>query len=94
MALTATVTKKSVTTGQQAKLWQIVFNLIIKDNDVEVINQDVSCEYRTGENVVDKVIEVKNKMQLVVNDYKSAQVIFNAAALDTAVTAIQGGLAC
>jgi hypothetical protein len=89
--LTATVTKKSVTTGQSG-LWIIVFNLVVKDGTPEVINQDVSCEYRTGESPSQKVVEIKNKMQKIIDDYKSSQVIFNAAALDTAVQNIQGGL--
>jgi hypothetical protein len=91
MALLATVTKKSVTTNQD-KLYSITFNLLVTDGAAEVINQNVACEYRTGENVGSKVTEVKEKMQKLIDNYKAAQAIFNAAALDTAVTNIQGGL--
>jgi len=89
--LTATVTKKSVK-YVQPKLHSITFNLILKDNDIEVVNQDVSVEYRTGETPAQKVVEVTTKMQTLVDNYKSEQVIFNAAALNNAVQSIQGGL--
>jgi hypothetical protein len=91
MALTATVTKKSVK-YVQPKLHAIVFSLSLKDNDVEVLNQDVSVEYRSGEAPSGKVAEVKEKMQILIDNYKSEVAIFNAAALDTAVTNIAGGL--
>lgn len=89
--LTATVTKKSVK-YVQPKLHSITFNLILKDNDIEVVNQDVSVEYRTGETPAQKVVEVTTKMQTLVDNYKSEQVIFNATALNNAVQSIQGGL--
>lgn len=88
--MTAIVIKKSVT-NPQSKLFIITFNLQITDG-VVVINQDFSAEYRTGENVTSKVNEVKEKMQAVIDAYKASKVIFDSAALDTAVTSIQGGL--
>ncbi len=47
MALTYTVTKKSVT-KVQVGLFHIIHNLTCLDGAVEVINQDVSVEYRAG----------------------------------------------
>lgn len=91
MALSATVTKKSVKYAQ-SKLHHITFNLLVTDNSVEVINQDVSIEYRAGETPSAKVSEVISKMQTLIDNYKSEQVIFKAASLDTAVTNISGGL--
>ena len=88
--MTAIVSKKSVK-YPQAKLYIITFNLVVTDG-TEVINQDFTCEYRTGENVASKVNEVKEKMQKVIDDYKLEKVVFSSVALDTAVTAIQGGL--
>ena len=93
MSLIATVTKKMVK-YVQPKLHSITFNLIIKDNDIEIVNQDISCEYRQGENPAQKVNEVKEKCQTLIDNYKLEQVIFNATALDTAVVNIQGGLVC
>lgn len=89
--LTATVTKKSVR-YVQPKLHAITFNFILKDNDVEVVNKDVSIEYRLGETPSQKVIIVTEMIQKLIDNYKAEQVIFNAAALDTAVTNISGGL--
>ncbi len=91
MALTAIVTKKSVK-YVQSKLHSITFNLLLKDDTIEVVNQDVSVEYRAGDNPAQKVNEVKEKMQTLIDNYKSEKAIFNNAALDTAVNNISGGL--
>jgi len=89
--MTKTVKKVSVT-NPQAKLYIITFNLLIMDGQTPVIDQDFSCEYRTGESVASKVNEVKEKMQKVISDYQSSQVIYNSAQLDSAVTAIEEGI--
>jgi hypothetical protein len=92
MALTATVTKKSVT-NPQPKLYIITFNLTVTNGgSAVVINQDFTTEYRTGEAVSGRVNDVKAKMQEVIDAYKASQAIFTNAALDTAVTSIQSGL--
>lgn len=91
MALTKTVTKKSVT-NPQSKLYIITFNLKVSDGVSNVIDQDFSCEYRTGEVVTAKVAEITEKMQICVDRYKAEQVIFNSAGLDNAVSNISGGL--
>lgn len=91
MALTATVTKKSVT-YTQPKLHTIIFNLSLKEDTVEVLNRDFSCEFRAGDSASDKIVKITKDMQIEIENYKSAQVIFNSATLNTAVTAIQGGL--
>lgn len=91
MALTKTVTKKSVT-NPQSKLYIITFNLKVSDGVNNVIDQDFNCEFRTGENAANKVDEMKEKMQEVINNYKASQVIFNSASLDNAVNSISGGL--
>lgn len=91
MALSKSITKKSVRYGQE-KLHIITFNLLVTDGATEVINQDFSCEYRQGENVSQKVAEITEKMQAAIDRYKAEQVIFNSAALDTAVNNISGGI--
>ncbi len=93
MSLQATVTKKSVR-YVQPKLHSITFNLVVNDGAVQVINQDFSCEYRQGEAPSQKVNEIKEKMQIAIDNYKGEKAIFNAVALDTAVSNIQGGLVC
>lgn len=89
--LTATVTKKSVK-YVQPKLHSITFNLSLLDDLVEVLNQDFSCEYRQGDSPSEKVNEIKEKMQIAIDNFKSEKVIFNSTALDTAVSNISGGL--
>jgi hypothetical protein len=89
--VSAIVTKKSVKYAQD-KLNIITFNFILKDNDIEVINQDVSCEYRKGEAPSQKVAEIVEKINLMISRYKAEQVIFNAAVLDTAVASINAGV--
>jgi hypothetical protein len=91
MALSKTVTKKSVKYAME-KLNIITFNLVVLDGAVEVINQDFSCNYIPGDAPASKVAEIVKQMQVVIDRYKAEQVIFNAAALDTAVTSISGGL--
>lgn len=91
MALAKTVTKKSVKYGQE-KLHIITFNFVLTDNLVEVLNQDFSCEYRSGENPATKVAEITEKMQIAVNRYKAEVAIFNAVAMDTTVNSISGGI--
>lgn len=90
MALSAIVTKKSVT-NPQSKLYIIIFNLQVTDG-VVVIDQDFTCEYRTGELINSKIDEVTTKMNEVIASYKAAQAIFNNIQLDNAVIAIQEGL--
>jgi len=89
--LTAIVTKKSVI-NPQPKLFIITFNLSVSEGATTVINQDFSTEYRTGEAISNRINDVTGKMQEVINCYKAAQVIFNNAQLDSAVSTINGGL--
>ncbi len=91
MALAKTITKKSVKYGQE-KLHIITFNLVLTDNSVEVLNQDFSCEYRSGESPAQKVAEITEKIQLAVDRYKSEAAIFNSAALNNAVNSINSGV--
>jgi hypothetical protein len=91
MALTKTITKKSVKYGQE-KLNIITFNLSLLDNAVEVLNQDFSVEFRLGDNVADKVAKVTELMQIAIDRYKAEQIIFNSTALNDAVTNISNGV--
>ena len=91
MSLSKTITKKA-TPFVQPKLNNIIFNFILADTNGPGFNRDFSVEYRTGENVADKVAKVKIDMQEAINIYKAEQQIFNSAALDNAVIAISEGL--
>jgi len=91
MTLTATVTKKSVSYAQP-KLHNITFNLILKEDTVEVLNKDVSCNFHSGDTASTKVALMIDLMQIEIDKYKAEQVIFNSTALNNAVTSIQNGL--
>ena len=85
------VTKKAVK-KIQPKLYAITLNLTCKEGLVEVLNQDFSEHYRTGQNVAEIVNDFKIKMQEAINDYKEEQQIFSTAQLDNAVVALKNGL--
>jgi hypothetical protein len=91
MALTATVAKKSVS-YIQPKMHNITFNLILKEDTVEVLSKDVSIQFAEGDTPSAKVAKVMDEMQQEIDHYKSQKTIFNSPALDTAVTNIQSGL--
>lgn len=91
MALTATVTKKSVN-YVQPKLHNIVFNLILKDGTAEVLNNDFSCQFAQGDMVSQKTAKMIEEMQIIIERYKQEKNIFNSSQLDGEVTTIQGGL--
>ena len=91
MALQIEVTKVSVS-EQMDKLWNITLNLKCTDDSVEVINQDFSISYRTGQDAEIKVKSLLAEMQEAIDDYKDEQQIFNHTKLDTAVTWLQNNL--
>ena len=91
MALSATVTKKSVTTSQD-KLYQIVLTLALTDTEGVGFTKDYSQDYRTGESVSTKVNLFINDMQIDINRYKDAKALSANATLATAITNIQSGL--
>jgi len=91
MALTATVTKKSVTYMNTTD-FNLVLNLSVMDGAVEVLNVDIPVPFDKTDSVAKKIAEVTEKMQLEINRYKSAQTVFNSTALNNAVTNIQNGL--
>jgi hypothetical protein len=88
--MTATVTKKSVTTSQPS-LYSITLTLTVTDNG-DTWSKDYSQEYRTGENVATKVQGFISLMQTDIDFYKSGKALSSAAGLATAITNIQNGL--
>jgi hypothetical protein len=91
MALTVAVTKKSVTTSQDG-LYQITLNLQYLNGTAVLIDQDFSENYWVGQTPAFVIAKFKEKMQKAIDDYKAAQVIFNSATLDTAITNLKNGL--
>ncbi len=91
MALTATITKKSVTTSQK-DLYAVTINLSLNDGATEVLNKDYTDKYRTGQNISTIVAKFIKTINLDIANYKEAKVIFDAAGFNTAITNIQNGL--
>jgi hypothetical protein len=92
MARTVTVTKRSVTTGQDG-LFSITLNLLYKEDAAILLDQDFAENYWTGQAPSLVTAKVKERMQKAIDNYKACETIFNAAALNTAVTTLQNGLA-
>ena len=90
-ALTATVTKVSVNIPQ-LKLYIITLNLKVSDGVTNVIDQNFTQEYRTGESVAGIVNKFQAQMQDVIDKYKLEKSLLDNAQLNTAITNITGGL--
>ena len=84
MALTITVTKKSVT-KEATGLFNISINLTCKDGIKEVINKDYSFHFHQGGDAESEIKKVGVQMQADINAYKASQVIFNHAKFDAGV---------
>jgi hypothetical protein len=93
MSLTAEVTKKSVVYAQP-KLHNITFTLTLKEDTVEVLSRDFSCQFFNGDSPSTKVAQLTKMMQEAIDQYKVQKTIFDSTALNNAVNAIQGGLTC
>lgn len=91
MALTVEVTKQSVTRSPPGQ-WAIGWNLVIKDDAVEVFSQDFTQDYKKGDDVSRVETGFIEQMQGAINKYKKEQLILNDAAMDTAVTNVLAAL--
>lgn len=91
MALTATVTKKSVT-EVQSKLWNVTINMTLKDGTTEVVNKDYALHYRPGDSIAAKKNAWITMMQADIDKYKSEKTIKNSTALNNVVTNVQAAL--
>ena len=91
MVLVATVTKEAVNKNI-TNVYDVIMNMVLTDDAVEVINRDYSIRYRSGDAIGGKTNELIAQMQEDIDDYKAEQVIYNAAAFDTAVATVQAGL--
>lgn len=91
MALTIEVTKQSVSERMKG-LWNITINLRCLEDAVEVINQDVSISYRTGQDIDNKRAKLLEKMQVVIDEWKNEQAVFDHAKMDALVTYLESNL--
>lgn len=91
MALTKEVTIVGVS-KQMDGLWNITLNLKYLDGTEELVNQNFSVQYRSGQDVEAKAKVLRKQMQKAIDDYKSEQQIKNSSQLATAVTWLQNNL--
>lgn len=91
MALLIVVTKKKVSL-QMPKLWNIMLNMVCTDATVEVINQNFSAKYRTGDNIDNKTAQLRKQMQATIDEYNVEQQIFDHAKMDDLVTYLNANL--
>ncbi len=92
MALTPIVTKVDVT-GAGADLHNVKLNLKVNDGGGDVIDQDFSVVYRTSHDTVSVLQQkIQNQMQLVIDAYKSHDLISTSVGLSNAIGNIQSGL--
>ena len=91
MALSTTVTKKSVTQSQDG-LFIITFNLLYQDDTTVLIDQDFSREYRPGQPPESVYADVLAAMKSAIKKYKDEQSIYNNALLDTVVTTLNANV--
>jgi len=85
MALSTTITKKSVTYSQEG-MFNVTLNLLYKSDEVVLIDRDFSLRYKPGTAWVPVFTEAKEKMKAAIRIYKEEQVLLNAVGLDGVVT--------
>jgi hypothetical protein len=86
MALTTTITKKSVSQTFEG-LFQVTYNMVYADGATVLLNQDFTENFKPqmvwGTTVTAKMRE---KMKAAIAKYKAAQAILNGAPIDASVT--------
>lgn len=91
MALVKTVTKESVR-FQKPDLYYDTVKMVVTDDTVEVINQTFTINHRTGQDVEQKVKDLRDQMQELIDNYIAEQIIYNHPKFDTAVTWLNNNL--
>ena len=86
MALTTTVTKKSVSQTMDG-MFSITYNLLYKDDATVLIDQDFSQVFKTGMAWATTVTaKMREAMKYAIAKYKLEQAILNGAPIDASVT--------
>lgn len=92
MALTITVTKKSVQKIETG-YFIITLNMVASEGGEEKINKDFPQHYHSGQAPSVLVAKWKAEMSAEIAKYKAEQNIYNAAALNNAVATLNTNLA-
>lgn len=92
MALTATVTKKNITSSKTG-YFSIVLNLKVNDGSTDVIDKDFGASYRSEHDVLSEVRDsIQAQMQAEIDNYKDGNTMSGNAQLATAISTIQSNL--
>lgn len=92
MALTSTVTKVSVTGGEE-DIHLITLNLKVNDGASDVIDKNFTTIYKISHDSREVLRQrLVDQMQKEIDTYKNHEVINDSAALATDITTIQSSL--
>jgi hypothetical protein len=91
MALSITVSKKSVTKDQNGQ-YAITLNMVAKEGLAEVINKDFTSHYHNGVDPAAIIAKWQIDMQAEIAKYKDEQSIYTHATLDAGVTTLNTNL--
>lgn len=91
MAVVIDVAKVAVNKVRD-KLYSIVLKLTVLDGEAELINQNFSQYYRTGDVPTTVVNRFCEDMQACISDHIEEVAISNAAALDAAIVTLKEDL--
>ncbi len=84
MALSTTIIKKSITSGQDG-LFQITLNLLYKDGDTVLIDEDFTENYWRSDPWSVLTGNFRERMKARIARYKEEQVVFATAGLTAGV---------
>jgi hypothetical protein len=93
MAIDSVVVTAKEVSEQMDSLWNITLNMVCEESSLEVLNQDFSIKYRTGQDIEVKAKEVQEAMQAAIDEWNAEQEIFDHAKLNAAVTYLNTALA-
>lgn len=73
-------------------MYAVTLKLTVTEGATELINQDFTVNHKIGNSVAYTVARFLGAMQGCINEYQAEQNIYNAAALDSAIETLEGGL--
>jgi len=85
MALTTTITVKSVVESQKL-LFIITLNMLYKEDETVLVDEDFTEKYRTGEALSAIYFRFLEKMKAAIASYKAEQVVINSVGLSGILT--------
>ena len=89
----ATITVTKVSVGKvMSKMFAITLKLTVEDGEQTLLEKEFTQNHKIGNTPAYTVNRFKRRMQAAIDDYQAEQAILTAAALDNAITALEGGL--